>query len=170
MENVEPPASRVPTVGAGTLVKSEQLGFPPIPGVQAPKAGNYIELFGDWTNPKHRSARPMLRWLPMWTRTAMKSPGFDCRESQRRWQLIPVGIFTRILILKASFATGKAFMCRSPKPGWSATPRAIRVVLGRALRRSRGLRQARQRSRRESAEGTFTVRGRRRADDRSSEK
>jgi hypothetical protein len=51
-ENVEPPASRIPTIGAATLVKPEQFGFPPIPGVQAPRATNHIELFGDWTNPQ----------------------------------------------------------------------------------------------------------------------
>ena len=52
-ENVEPPASRVPTLGSGTLVKPEQLGFPSIPGVQAPKAGNHLDLYGDWANPQH---------------------------------------------------------------------------------------------------------------------
>ena len=51
-DGVEPPASRVPTLGSGTLVKPEQFGFPPIPGVQAPRATNHIELFGDWTNPQ----------------------------------------------------------------------------------------------------------------------
>lgn len=51
--NIEPPASRVPTIAAGTLVKTEQLGFPSIPRVQAPIAGNHIELYGDWTDPKH---------------------------------------------------------------------------------------------------------------------
>jgi len=53
-ENVVPPAGRVPTLGAGTLVKPEQLGFPMIPGVQAPVAGNHIELYGDWMNPQHQ--------------------------------------------------------------------------------------------------------------------
>jgi hypothetical protein len=52
-DGVEPPASRVPTLGSGTLVKPEQLGFPSIPGVQAPKAGNPIELYGEWANPQH---------------------------------------------------------------------------------------------------------------------
>jgi Alpha/beta hydrolase domain len=51
-DGVEPPASRVPTLGSGSLVKPEQFGFPPIPGVQAPRATNHIELFGDWANPQ----------------------------------------------------------------------------------------------------------------------
>jgi len=56
-ENVEPPASRVPTIAAGTLIKTEQLGFPSIPGVRAPLAGNHIELYGDWTNPQHQPGK-----------------------------------------------------------------------------------------------------------------
>ena len=41
----------------------------------------------------------------------MKSPGFDCRSSQRRWQLIPVGIFTRILILKGRALRAGRHLC-----------------------------------------------------------
>lgn len=56
-EGVEPPASRVPTLAAGTLVPPDRIGFPPIPGVRAPAAGNHLVLFGDWVNPEHQAGK-----------------------------------------------------------------------------------------------------------------
>ena len=47
----KPPASRVPTIAAGTLVAAADTGFPAIPGVAIAKRGNAIERFGDWTKP-----------------------------------------------------------------------------------------------------------------------
>jgi len=64
MEAVEPPASRVPTLGAGTLVEPVQLAFPLIPTVQAPKAGNHIELYGDWADPQHLPGKAYTALVP----------------------------------------------------------------------------------------------------------
>ncbi|MBI3325332.1 MAG: hypothetical protein HYZ81_01320 [Nitrospinae bacterium] len=50
---VEPSASHVPTIAAGTLVAPDHVGFPSIPGVQAAEVTNHIVLFGDWVNPQH---------------------------------------------------------------------------------------------------------------------
>jgi hypothetical protein len=39
---VEPPASRVPTLAAGTLVALQALGFPLLPDVQPLRAGTQV--------------------------------------------------------------------------------------------------------------------------------
>jgi hypothetical protein len=57
VEGVEPPASRVPTLAAATLVSPGRLGFPAIPGIQVPPAGNHLTLFGDWTSPQHQEGK-----------------------------------------------------------------------------------------------------------------
>ena len=49
---VAPPASRVPTLAAGTLVRPDNAGFPAIPGLATARFGNDVVLFGDWVNPK----------------------------------------------------------------------------------------------------------------------
>ena len=48
----EPPASRVPTLGAGTLVEPDKTGFPAVPGAAVVKVTNQVAPPGDWVNPK----------------------------------------------------------------------------------------------------------------------
>jgi Alpha/beta hydrolase domain len=48
----EPPASRVPTLAAGTLVEPDKTGFPPVPGAAVVKVTNQVAPPGDWVNPK----------------------------------------------------------------------------------------------------------------------
>jgi hypothetical protein len=52
VDGLAPPDSRVPTFRDGTLGPAEQLAFPPIPGVEAPRATNRLMPFGDWTDPR----------------------------------------------------------------------------------------------------------------------
>jgi hypothetical protein len=47
-----PPASRVPTIAAGTLVRPNNQSFPSIPGLAVARAGNTLPLFSDWIHPK----------------------------------------------------------------------------------------------------------------------
>lgn len=47
-----PPASRVPSIAAATLVAPDNAGFPAIPGFEVAHAGNALPLFGDWVNPR----------------------------------------------------------------------------------------------------------------------
>ncbi len=49
---VVPPASRVPTIAAGTLVRPNNQSFPNIPGLAVARAGNTLPLFGDWVHPQ----------------------------------------------------------------------------------------------------------------------
>ena len=48
----EPPASRVPTLAAGTLVEPDKTGFPAVPGAAVVKVTNQVAPPGDWVNPK----------------------------------------------------------------------------------------------------------------------
>ncbi len=48
----EPPASRVPTLAAGTLVEPDKTGFPAVPGAVVVKATNQVAPPGDWVHPK----------------------------------------------------------------------------------------------------------------------
>jgi Alpha/beta hydrolase domain len=48
----EPPASRVPTLGAGTLVEPDKTGFPAVPGAAVVKVTNQVAPPGDWVHPK----------------------------------------------------------------------------------------------------------------------
>ena len=48
----EPPASRVPTLAAGTLVEPGKTGFPVVPGAVVVKVTNRVTPPGDWVHPK----------------------------------------------------------------------------------------------------------------------
>ncbi|HEV3492824.1 MAG TPA: alpha/beta hydrolase domain-containing protein [Reyranella sp.] len=48
----EPPASRVPTLAAGTLVEPGKTGFPAVPGAVVVKITNQVAPPGDWVHPK----------------------------------------------------------------------------------------------------------------------
>lgn len=47
-----PPASRVPTLAAGTLVDADKTGFPAVPGAAIVKVTNQVAPPGDWVHPK----------------------------------------------------------------------------------------------------------------------
>ncbi len=47
----EPPASRVPTLAAGTLVEADATGFPAIPGAAIVRRTNRVAPPGDWVDP-----------------------------------------------------------------------------------------------------------------------
>jgi hypothetical protein len=52
VDGLAPPESRVPTFRDGTLVHPDRLSFPPIPGIEAPRATNPLPFVADWTDPK----------------------------------------------------------------------------------------------------------------------
>jgi hypothetical protein len=63
-EGVEPPPSRVPTLGAGTLVAPRDLQFPDIPGMQAPVFANRVEVLKDWVHPESTPASAYTPLVP----------------------------------------------------------------------------------------------------------
>lgn len=53
-----PPASRVPTLAAKTLVDAKNTGFPLVPGLAVADFVNEIAQFGDWVNPRETGPSP----------------------------------------------------------------------------------------------------------------
>ena len=54
----EPPASRVPTLAAKTLVEAGNTGFPRVPGLALADTANAIAQFADWVNPREAGPSP----------------------------------------------------------------------------------------------------------------
>ena len=50
-KGIEPPASRVPRISDGTLVRPNQIGFPPIPGFRTTQISNALVRFSNWVEP-----------------------------------------------------------------------------------------------------------------------
>jgi Alpha/beta hydrolase domain len=63
-EGVEPPASRVPTLAAGTLIAPERLRFPVIPAMQPPGFANRVEVLKDWVNPESMASSAYTPLVP----------------------------------------------------------------------------------------------------------
>jgi hypothetical protein len=51
-EGREPPASRLPRIGDGSLVKAEAVAWPKLAGLVPPRAANDVVALDDWTDPK----------------------------------------------------------------------------------------------------------------------
>jgi Alpha/beta hydrolase domain len=63
-EGIEPPPSRVPTLGAATLVAPKDLQFPAIPEVQVPGFANRVDVLPDWVHPARTAARAYTPLVP----------------------------------------------------------------------------------------------------------
>jgi len=57
VDGTRPPRNRIPLLRDATLVDAARLGFPAIPGTEAPRAANRIAPFDDWVAPKPDTAR-----------------------------------------------------------------------------------------------------------------
>lgn len=57
VDGTRPPRNRIPLLRDGTLVDAAKLGFPVVPGVEAPRAANRIAPFGDWVEPRPDAAK-----------------------------------------------------------------------------------------------------------------
>ena len=101
-EGVEPPPSRVPTIAAGTLVPPGRLGFPAIPGVQAPASGNHLVLFGDWVNPEHQVGKAYAPLVP-----AVGPDGNETAGIRLPPVAAPIATYTGWNFYKAPFPEGE---------------------------------------------------------------
>jgi hypothetical protein len=61
---VEPPASRVPMLAAGTLVAPQDLRFPAIPEVPPPPSANRVDVLKDWVHPESTPATAYTPLVP----------------------------------------------------------------------------------------------------------
>ena len=97
-----PPASRVPTLAARTLVNADKTGFPRIPGMMVADFVNSIALYGDWVNPKETAPSP---YRPMVAKVApdgneiagLRLPDIDA----------PLATYTGWNLYKAPFTEGE---------------------------------------------------------------
>lgn len=101
-EGTEPPASRVPTLGAGTLVSPGRVGFSAIPGVQVPPTGNHLTLFGDWTNPEHQEGKT---YVPLVS--GVDADGNEVAGIRLPGIAAPVGTYTGWNFYKAPYPEGE---------------------------------------------------------------
>ncbi len=56
-DGTRPPRNRIPQLRDGTLVEAARLGFPAVPGMEAPRAANRPAPLEDWVERKHDTAR-----------------------------------------------------------------------------------------------------------------
>ncbi len=59
-----PPASRVPRIGDGTLVRADATGFPALPGFRVVAETHSIGLYRDWVHPKPERAKAYRTLVP----------------------------------------------------------------------------------------------------------
>jgi hypothetical protein len=99
---IEPPPSRIPTLGDGTLVPPAKTGFPAIPDVAVATFGNEIVLFGDWKDPKPRSDKV---YRPLVSR--VDADGNEVAGVRLPDIAVPVATYTGWNLYKAPFPEGE---------------------------------------------------------------
>jgi hypothetical protein len=97
-----PPASRVPTLGTGTLVPSAKIGFPKIPGVQVATFVNDVALFGDWVQPREVSPSP---YRPLVSK--VDADGNEAAGIRLPDIAVPLATYTGWNLYKAPFTAGE---------------------------------------------------------------
>jgi hypothetical protein len=97
-----PPASRVPTLAAGTLVAPGKTGFPKIPGVQVATFVNDVALFGDWVHPREVSPSP---YRPLVSR--VDADGNEVAGIRLPDIAVPLAGYTGWNLYKAPFTAGE---------------------------------------------------------------
>jgi len=97
-----PPASRVPTLGAKTLVPADKTGFPRIPGVAVADFVNSVALYGDWVNPKESAPSP---YRPLVARVA--PDGNEIAGLRLTDIEAPLATYTGWNLYKAPFTEGE---------------------------------------------------------------
>jgi len=102
VDGKDPPASRVPTLSAGTLVPPAKTGFPKIPGVQVATFVNDVALFGDWVQPREVSPSP---YRPLVSK--VDADGNEVSGIRLPDIAVPLATYTGWNLYKAPFTTGE---------------------------------------------------------------
>jgi len=100
-EGTPPPASRVPTLDAKTLVETARTGFPALPDTSVTTIHNEVALFGDWVNPKEIPSpyRPMV--------SAVDADGNEIAGIRLPDIAAPLGTYTGWNLYKRPFTEGE---------------------------------------------------------------
>jgi hypothetical protein len=95
-----PPASRVPSLGARTLVEPAQVGFPALPDTAVARAGNEVAIFGDWVRPMKVASpyRPMV--------SSIDADGNEVAGIRLPDIAVPLGTYTGWNLYKRPFPEG----------------------------------------------------------------
>ena len=101
-EGLEPPTSRVPTLGAGTLAPAERLEFPAIPGMRVPRSGNHLVPFGDWVNPQHVPGPAYVTLVPR-----VAGDGNEVAGVRLPGVAAPLGTYTGWNVYRAPYLEGE---------------------------------------------------------------
>ncbi len=102
VSGIEPPASRIPVIGQGTLVAPDKTGFPALPGAAIATFGNDIVLFGDWRDPK---PRPDKVYRPLVSR--VDADGNEVAGIRLPDIAVPIATYTGWNLYKAPFPEGE---------------------------------------------------------------
>jgi hypothetical protein len=96
-DGTPPPASRVPALGAKTLVETARTGFPALPDTAVATIHNEVALFGDWVNPKEIPSpyRPMV--------SAVDADGNEVAGIRLPDIAVPLGTYTGWNLYKRPF-------------------------------------------------------------------
>jgi len=96
-----PPASRVPTLGAKTLIETAKTGFPALPDTAVAAIHNEIAIFGEWVNPKEMPSpyRPMV--------SAVDADGNEVAGIRLPDIAVPLGTYTGWNLYKRPFTEGE---------------------------------------------------------------
>ena len=99
---LEPPVTRVPTLGAGTLAPAERLEFPAVPGMRVPRAGNHLVPFGDWVNPQHVPGQAYVTLVPR-----VAGDGNEVAGVRLPGVAAPLGTYTGWNVYRAPYPEGE---------------------------------------------------------------
>jgi hypothetical protein len=99
-DGTPPPASRVPTFGARTLVEPAAIGFPTLPDTAVARVGNEVAVFGDWVRPKQVPSpyRPLV--------STVDADGNELAGIRLPDIAVPLGTYTGWNLYKRPFPEG----------------------------------------------------------------
>ena len=98
----DPPASRVPTIADHTLVAWDAVRFPGLPGLEIARAGNRLDLFGDWVDPHPDKSKSYRSLVP-----AIDTDGNETSGIRLPDIAVPLGTYTGWNLYAAPFPEGE---------------------------------------------------------------
>ena len=100
-EGQEPPASRLPRIADGTLVKAEAVAWPKVAGLVPPRAANDVVALDDWTDPK----APVQTWQALVPQ--VDTDGNELAGLRLPDIAVPTGMFTGWNLYRAPMPEGE---------------------------------------------------------------
>ena len=100
-EGREPPASRLPRIADGTLVKAEAVAWPKVAGLVPPRAANDVVALDDWTDPK----APVQTWQALVPQ--VDADGNEIAGVRLPDVAVPTGMFTGWNLYRAPMPEGE---------------------------------------------------------------